>query len=186
MAGSVARGVGVGVTSIRVLVEAGSVAADVVDDSNGDGVDATCVAAGRSVELCVAPLVLSCSRPPSDSSSSSTWTEGSTLGDVGSVSRRSSPLPLESTPDPNTLSSSSTGGVGSTVGEEEEEEEDKEVCRVESGRDAVSSGSADVTDADISGVAPSVLPLAEELAGRVETAVGVPDTLVEVTVAGEI
>ena len=42
MAGSVARGVGVGVTSIGVLVEAGSVAADVVDDSNDDSVDATC------------------------------------------------------------------------------------------------------------------------------------------------
>ena len=111
-------------------------------------------------------------------------------GSGGSISIGSSPLPLESTPDPNTSSSSSTGGVGSTVGEEEEEEEDKEVCRVESGRDAVSSGSADVTDTDISGVAPSVLPLAEELAGRVETAVGVlkkvsNGIVVEATVAGE-
>ena len=64
------------------------------------------------------------------------------------------------------------------------------MCCVERGRDAVSSGSADVTDTDISGGAPSVLPSAEELAGRVETAVGVPKKVgngivVEATVAGE-
>ena len=150
------------------------------------GDDGSVMAAGRSVELYVGPLVLSFSRPPPDSSSSSTWTEGPTLGDVvgsdgGSVSIGSSPPLLESPPDPSTSSSSSTGAVGSTVGEENEE-----VCCVERGHDAVSSGSADVTDTDISGGAPSVLPPAAELAGRVETAVGVPDTLVEATVAGEI
>ena len=68
--------------------------------------------------------------------------------------------------------------------------DEKVASGVERGRGVVSSGSTIVADTGSSVVTSPVLAPAERLAGRVETAAGVPkkvvnDILVEATVAGE-